>query len=355
MPDPFEKYSKKDKDYFKFNKELFKNKTEEPIIKFDHENWEDILKRVEKKGQGRGAGDPRIEAVRQSVLIESKPDTKFSDIVGQEEAVRQSQELCEQVAHPEVFEAYGVEAPKGILFYGPPGTGKTTLARAIASESDSVFMVVKSSDVMNMWVGESEKTVQALFGLASLEHEESGRRVLIYLDEVESLLPKEGDRTPDYIRRIRSEFLQQMEGFSSNPNITIIASTNNPDLITPAFLSRMQRWVEVGLPSPDGRIDLFNYYLSKKLRTVSEKRGINLDTQVDFGHVAEITEGMSGRDIRDIVNLLFAGLAFAEISGQQVENITTEGLEQVINANKKVINDRTETAKRPMGFNNRKY
>lgn len=322
-------YTREDdlKDFFKkglinkINKNEFNvinkiNKNKSPIIR--DEAAEKLYRELMEKISGEAAEsvkkkfgitrNPELEGLRQSIVVEDKPDVSFEDIAGQDRAVKEARDLARILAHPELFDQYGIDAPRGILFYGPPGTGKTMIAKALANEANSGFVYVKSSDIVTKFMGESEKLVTGVFAIAREEAAEKGHAIL-YLDEVDSILPPRitemngGGGAVGEQNRMIATILQEIDGLTTEAGkITVVASTNIPDNVDPAFLSRMSSWIEVPLPDELGRAKIFENHFAQRAKKAG--KDTFLDSSVDLDEVAKHAEGLSGRDIADLVQIV---------------------------------------------------
>lgn len=238
---------------------------------------------------------------------EKKPKEKvkregitFEDIAGQPEAVEAARMLAMQLRNPERFEMLGVDCPKGVLFTGPPGTGKTLLAKALANECGVPFKAVKASEILSKWFGESTTNIRKEFDALRKDMEESSAEyAVLYIDEIDALAPsRSGSNLDEESRRMLSELLQQVDGFSTKKGIILIASTNTPDAVDNAFLSRMEMTVEMALPNTDGLTEIISLHFTKAC--VKAKRNI-IAADVNFRRIANELRGCSGRDIESIV------------------------------------------------------
>ena len=201
------------------------------------------------------------------------------------DAVRQRlQEILLVFRNPELGRSLGVRAPAGILLHGPPGTGKTTIARALATEVKASFYELSAADLLSKWVGESEQSIAELFTRAR-----ANRPSIIFIDEIDSVLKRRSaDSSAPWEERVVSQFLQELDGLGSGQGVLLVGSTNRPDMIDDAVRERRLVAIEVPLPDLAGR------------RTLVEIlwRSVRLGADADLGEIGEVTEGMSGADLK---------------------------------------------------------
>jgi transitional endoplasmic reticulum ATPase len=225
------------------------------------------------------------------VLVEV-PDIKWEDIGGLEGVKEELREAIEwPLKYPELFAQMNAVPPKGLLLYGPPGTGKTLLAKAAANESEANFISVKGPELLNKYVGESEKAVREVFRKAR-----QASPCIIFFDEIDSVAPLRGSGTGDsnVTERVISQFLTEMDGLEELRNVVIIAATNRPDIVDPALLrpGRFDRMLLVPPPDLEARKQIFRIHTRKT----------PLADDVKLDELARKTEGYTGADIASIAN-----------------------------------------------------
>lgn len=225
------------------------------------------------------------------VLVEV-PDIKWADIGGLESVKEELREAIEwPLKYPELFAQMSAVPPKGLLLYGPPGTGKTLLAKAAANESEANFISVKGPELLNKFVGESEKAVREVFRKAR-----QAAPCIIFFDEIDSVAPIRGSGTSDsnVTERVISQFLTEMDGLEELRNVVIIAATNRPDILDPALLrpGRFDRMLLVPPPDLEARKQIFRIHTKKT----------PLAEDVKLDDMAKKTEGYTGADIASICN-----------------------------------------------------
>jgi len=246
--------------------------------------------------------------VEQFVIIE-KPKIKWSDVGGLKQEVQEIREVVElPLKKPELFKKVGIEPPKGILLYGPPGTGKTLLAKAVAASTNSTFIEIVGSELVQKFIGEGAKLVKEIFELAR-EKAPS----IIFIDELDSLaanrieLGTSGERE---VQRTFMQFLAEIDGFKPLSNVKVIGCTNRRDILDPAILrpGRLDRLIEVNPPDVEGVEQIL------KIHT----KNMKLQRGFKYKIIAKELEGMSGAEIKAVCTE--AGYAAAIIAVSALSN-----------------------------------
>ncbi|ORE07993.1 skd1 protein [Rhizopus microsporus var. microsporus] len=230
----------------------------------------------------------KMKASLASAILTEKPNVQWDDVAGLEGA---KEALKEAVILPKKFPHFfiGQRKPwRGILLYGPPGTGKSYLAKAIATESNSTFFSVSSSDLVSKWLGESERLVKNLFQLAR-----ENKPSIVFIDEVDSLCGTRGDGESEASRRIKTEILVQMNGVGNDMDgVLVLAATNIPWQLDSAIRRRFEKRIYIPLPDASARAAIFALNVGSTPCTL---------TQADYKKLADMTEGYTGSDIATLV------------------------------------------------------
>ncbi len=222
----------------------------------------------------------------------NEKQTTFADVAGLDGVKADLQEIVDFLKAPEKFQRLGGRIPKGVLLNGPPGTGKTLLARAVAGEADVPFYSVNGSEFIQMFVGVGASRVRDLFQTAK-----ENAPAIIFVDEIDAVGRQRGAGLGgghDEREQTLNQILSEMDGFSGVESVIVVAATNRPDVLDPALLrpGRFDRHITVGRPTNKGRLEIF------KVHT----RDVPLDNDVDLARLAAVTIGLTGADIRNMVN-----------------------------------------------------
>ncbi|MCY3411496.1 MAG: CDC48 family AAA ATPase [Candidatus Heimdallarchaeota archaeon] len=216
---------------------------------------------------------------------EDIPKISYENIGGLGEPIRKIREMIElPLKYPEIFDHLGIRPPQGVLLYGPPGTGKTLLAKAIANETSSSFFKISGPEITSKYYGESESRLREIFDKAEQENPS-----IIFIDEIDSLVPKRDGPGHEAERRIVAQLLTLMDGINSRGNIVVIGATNRPNSIDEALRrgGRFDREIEIGIPDSEARLEILQIHT----------RGMPLQENVDLEILANRTHGFVGADL----------------------------------------------------------
>ena len=232
------------------------------------------------------------ELVLNPEAVEVKEDAAigvtYEDIGGLQEEIKKIREMVElPLKHPEIFERLGVEPPKGVLLQGPPGTGKTLLAKAVANETNSHFVLINGPECMSKFYGESEANIRKKF-----EEAEKNAPSIIFIDEIDAIASKREETRGEVERRVVAQLLALMDGLKSRGKVVVIAATNVPNILDPALRrpGRFDRELEIGVPNKDGRLNIL------KIHT----RNMPLSKDIDLKELAAVTHGFVGADLASL-------------------------------------------------------
>ena len=246
-----------------------------------------------RKTQGAGMGGNAFGKSKAKLLEEDKLTATFADVAGCEEAKEEVAELVDFLADPQKFQKLGGQIPRGILMVGPPGTGKTLIARAIAGEAGVKFFTVSGSDFVEMFVGVGASRVRDMFAQAK-EH----APCIIFIDEIDAVGRQRGGAGMgggnDEREQTLNQLLVEMDGFTGNEGVIVIAATNRADVLDKALLrpGRFDRQVNVGLPDVRGREQILNVHIKK----------VPAADDVKLKDIARGTPGFSGAELANVVN-----------------------------------------------------
>ena len=223
---------------------------------------------------------------------EEKLKITFKDVAGAEEAKQELEEVVEFLKHPQKYNDLGAKIPKGVLLYGPPGTGKTLLAKAVAGEAGVPFFSISGSDFVEMFVGVGASRVRDLFDQAK-----KSAPCIVFIDEIDAVGRQRGAGLGgghDEREQTLNQLLVEMDGFSANEGIIMIAATNRPDILHPALLrpGRFDRQIVVDRPDIKGRTEILKVHV----------KGKPMGPDVNLDVIAQRTHGFTGADLSNLVN-----------------------------------------------------
>ncbi len=252
-------------------------------------------------------------------VAKDRPDVRFSDVAGVDEAVEELKEIKDFLANPQKYHAMGAKIPRGCLLVGPPGTGKTLLARAVAGEAGVPFFSISGSDFVEMFVGVGASRVRDLFQQAK-----EAAPSIIFIDEIDAVGRQRGAGLGgghDEREQTLNQLLVEMDGFASNDSVVLIAATNRSDVLDPALLrpGRFDRQIIVDAPDVKGREKILKVHAKNK----------PLARNVDLATIAKLTPGFTGADLANLLNesaLLTARRNRSVVTMQEVN----ESMERVI-------------------------
>ena len=270
---------------------------------------ESIFSAMEAQFAGFGFGDLKfmvVDTIPKKEIVVVTPETEvefnpqaielkeeeglslginYEDIGGLGDEIKKVREMIElPLKHPEIFEKLGIEPPKGVLLHGPPGTGKTLLAKAVASETNSHFILINGPEVMSKFYGESEANLRKKF-----EEAEQNAPSIIFFDEIDAIATKREETRGDVEKRVVAQLLGLMDGMKSRGKVIVIAATNMPQVLDSALRrpGRFDREIEIGVPGKEGRLEIL------KIHT----RNMPLSKNVVLKEIARVTHGFVGADL----------------------------------------------------------
>ncbi len=234
--------------------------------------------------------DPRASFREKEEILSL--NVNYEDIGGLGEEIKKVREMIElPLKHPEIFERLGIEPPKGVLLHGPPGTGKTLLAKAVASETNSYFILINGPEVMSKFYGESEANLRKKF-----EEAEQNAPSIIFLDEIDAIATKREETKGDVEKRVVAQLLGLMDGLKSRGKVIVIAATNMPNVVDPALRrpGRFDREIEIGVPDKEGRLEvlkihtrnmpfngsLYGDFLMEEIPASIKEKSLNLNVEI---------------------------------------------------------------------------
>jgi cell division protease FtsH len=264
------------------------------------------------QAQGGGSRVMNFGKSRARLYSEEKKRVTFRDVAGADEEKTELEEIVEFLKDPKRFSVLGARIPKGVLLVGPPGTGKTLLARAVAGEAGVPFFTISGSDFVEMFVGVGASRVRDLF-----ENAKKNAPCIIFIDEIDAVGRHRGAGLGgghDEREQTLNQLLVEMDGFSANEGIIIIAATNRPDILDPALLrpGRIDRQIIVNRPDVRGREEILNVHARNK----------PFADDVRMGTIAKRTPGFTGADLENVLNeaaLLAARCGQSEIKQGDID------------------------------------
>ena len=227
----------------------------------------------------------------ESFVIVDKPKVSWEDVGGLDMQVREIKEVVElPLKKPELFEKVGITPPKGILLYGKPGTGKTLIAKAVASSTNSTFIEVVASELVQKFIGEGAKMVKEIFELARRK-----APAIIFIDELDALAAKRIEMGTSGEREVSRTFMQllaEIDGFKPLDNVKVIGATNRKDILDPAVIrpGRLDRLIHVPLPQKDARLEIFKIHTGH----------MNLGSDIDLSNLSSMMDDLSGAEIKAV-------------------------------------------------------
>jgi len=304
--------------------------------------FDDVFSLLDESMMGFGFGDIKFMVVetqpKQAVIISDQtevifqpeavelsedvvPEVAYEDIGGLKDEIKKIREMVElPLKHPEVFERLGIEPPKGVLLHGPPGTGKTLLAKAVANETNSHFILINGPEIMSKYYGQSEENLRKKFEDAS-----KNAPSIIFIDEIDAIASKREETRGEVERRVVAQLLANMDGLQSRGKVVVIAATNVPNILDPALRrpGRFDREIEIGVPGKEGRLDIL------KIHT----RNMPLAKSINLKELSNVTYGFVGADLAALAKeaaMIVLRRVLPELKLEEEEAIPKELLESLM-------------------------
>ncbi len=253
-----------------------------------------MMLNARQQSASQGGGGPGVSRFGQARTVEGGKDSTvtFDDVAGADEEKQELQELVDFLREPQKFIDLGARIPKGVLLVGPPGTGKTLLAKAVAGEAGVKFLSISGSDFVELYVGVGASRVRDLFDQAKKDSP-----AIVFIDEIDAVGRQRGTGLGgghDEREQTLNQLLVEMDGFSANEGVIVLAATNRQDILDPALLrpGRFDRQVYVGRPDMKGREEILRVHTRKK----------PLAEDVDLREIARETTGFTGADLENLMN-----------------------------------------------------
>ncbi|MBW2973431.1 CDC48 family AAA ATPase [Candidatus Woesearchaeota archaeon] len=249
------------------------------------------------------------------------PEVTYEDIGGLSEEIKKIREMVElPLKHPEIFERLGVEPPKGVLLHGPPGTGKTLLAKAVANETNSHFILINGPEIMSKYYGQSEENIRKKF-----EEAEQNAPAIVFIDEIDAIATKREETKGEVEKRVVAQLLALMDGLKNRGRVVVIAATNVPNILDPALRrpGRFDRELEINVPNEEGRLNIL------KIHT----RNMPLAKDIDLKEIAKKTHGFVGADLASLAKesaMIVLRRILPDLKYDKEESIPKEILEKLV-------------------------
>lgn len=265
-------------------------------------------------------------------------DVTYEDIGGLDDELAKVREMVElPLKHPEIFERLGIEPPKGVLLHGPPGTGKTLLAKAVANETNSNFILINGPEIMSKYYGQSEENLRKKF-----EDAEKNAPSIIFIDEIDAIATKREESKGEVERRVVAQLLAIMDGLKSRGKVVVIAATNIPNQLDPALRrpGRFDREIEIGVPGVKGRLNILKIHTRDMPLESADDNGRSSQgkgeapvSPVSLDHIASVTHGFVGADLSSLAKeaaMIVLRRVLPDVNLKEEEEIPKEILEKLV-------------------------
>ena len=264
--------------------------------------------------------NPEAVELKEEEILE----VTYEDIGGLDDEIKKVREMVElPLKHPEIFERLGIEAPKGVLLHGLPGTGKTLLAKAVANETNSHFILINGPEIMSKYYGQSEENLRNKF-----EEAEKNAPSIIFIDEIDAIASKREESRGEVERRVVAQLLALMDGLKSRGKVVVIAATNIPNALDQALRrpGRFDREIDIGVPSKEGRLKILRIH-TRNMPLVDKGKD-----KVELEKMAEVTHGFVGADLSSLAKeaaMIVLRRILPDLKLREEEPIPREMLEQL--------------------------
>lgn len=266
-------------------------------------------------------------------LFMEKPTIRFSDVGGMQQLKNEiSLKIIQPLKNPDLYKAFGKKIGGGILMYGPPGCGKTFIARATAGEIDAKFITIGLHDILDMWMGNSEKNLHEVFETAR-----NNTPCVLFIDEVDALGASRADMRQSSMRQIINQFLAELDGVKdSNEGVLILAATNAPWSVDSAFRrpGRFDRVIFVAPPDEESRKDIITSLLKDKPAD-----------KIDAKEIAKLTPGYSGADLKAVIDIATESKLEESLAKGALQPITQKDITKAIKVHKATTSEWFSTAR----------